>query len=107
MRGKNKKRHDDDSQRNEVARTNTSASEAHRGDALVQIEALAAIEAPQPAEHDSSEEVAAQTPCPTGISRVPSDLRLFNFAAPLDEVSRHMIFTCKTPSVVSSILDVV
>ncbi|KAH8673123.1 hypothetical protein BGZ61DRAFT_536689 [Ilyonectria robusta] len=92
MRGKNKKRHDDDSQRNEVARTNTSASEAHRGDALVQIEALAAIEAPQPAEHDSSEEVAAQTPCPTGISRVPSDLRLFNFAAPLDEVSRHMIF---------------
>lgn len=107
MRGKNKKRHDDDSQRNVVARTNTSTSEAHRGDALVQIEALPATEAPQPTEHDSLEEVATQTPCPTGISKVPSDLRLFNFAAPLDEVSRYMIFTCKAPSVLSSILDVV
>ncbi|KAF7539468.1 hypothetical protein G7Z17_g12418 [Cylindrodendrum hubeiense] len=97
MRGKNTKRHRDDSQRRTVPRASKSVPKARPSDAPAQIEAVPATEATQSLCHDSVEDIAIQALCLPGIMRVPSDLELFHFATPLDKSSRYLIFRCKPP----------
>ncbi|KAH7148290.1 hypothetical protein EDB81DRAFT_932647 [Dactylonectria macrodidyma] len=92
MRGKNTKQCHAGSQKSVGHRTKKSVLKIRRDDQVGQNEFTYATDETQTRCLDLSQKTCVQAPCFSGCLRVPTDLMLFNFAAPLDGLSLYLIF---------------